>query len=94
MQYILAENSFFIYTKKGAYTKQSNTKLSKKSCNEGKKQSYTKQSGLRSPVGALRARRRFAAITNSKFRILSDPLLVSSQHVMFVEQKTFLGLPN
>ena len=38
--------------------------------------------GLRSPVGALRARRRrFAAITGSKYRIKSYPLLASSQHV-------------
>ena len=37
--------------------------------------------GLRSPVGALRARRRFAAITGSKFHIESYPLLASSQHV-------------
>ena len=36
--------------------------------------------GLRSPGGALRARRRFAAITGSKFRIDSYPLLASSQH--------------
>ena len=46
----------------------------------------------------------FAAITGSKFRIKSYPLLASSQHVgataavtilfiMFVEQKTNLGLP-
>ena len=55
-------------------------------------------------MGALRARRRFAAITGSKFRIKSYPLLASSQHVgataavtilfiMFVQQKTILGLP-
>ena len=36
--------------------------------------------GLRSPVGALCARRRFAAITGSKSRIDSYPLLASSQH--------------
>ena len=68
------------------------------------KKSNTKQSGLRSPVGTLRARRRFAAITGSKFRIKSYPLLASSQHVgatavvtilfiMRVEQRTVLGLP-
>ena len=43
--------------------------------------SNTKQSGFRSPVGALHARRRFAAITGSKFCIKSYPLLASSQHV-------------
>ena len=32
-------------------------------------------------MGALRARRRFSAITGSKFRIESYPLLASSQHV-------------
>ena len=32
-------------------------------------------------MGALRARRRFAAITGSKFRTASYPLLASSQHV-------------
>ena len=37
--------------------------------------------GLRSPVGKLSARRRVAAITGSKFRIESYPLLASSQHV-------------
>ena len=37
--------------------------------------------GLRSPVGALCAHRRFAAITGSKFRIQSYPLLASSQHI-------------
>ena len=71
---------------------------------EEKKQSNTKQSGLRSPVGALHARRRFAAITGSKFRIKSYRLLASLQHVgataavtilfiMLVEQRTILGLP-
>ena len=32
-------------------------------------------------MGALRARRHFAAITGSKFRIKSYPLLACSQHV-------------
>ena len=32
-------------------------------------------------MGALRAHRRFAAITGSKFRLKSYPLLASSQHV-------------
>ena len=41
--------------------------------NGRKKQSNTKQSGLRSPVGALSACRRFAAINGSKFRIKSLP---------------------
>ena len=46
-----------------------------------KKQSHTKQSGLRSPVGALRSRHRLAAITGSKFCIKSYPQLASSQDV-------------
>ena len=37
--------------------------------------------GLRSPVSALCVRRRFAAITRSKFRIESYPLLASSQRI-------------
>ena len=55
-------------------------------------------------MGALRARRRFAVITRSNFRIKSYPLLASSQHVgataavtilliMFIEQWTILGVP-
>ena len=70
---------------KSAYTKQSHTKHpiqnSSKNHEMKEKQSNTKQSGLRSQVGALRARRSFAAITGSKFRIKSYPLLASSQHV-------------
>ena len=69
-----------------------------------KKLSFTKQSSLRSPVGALCARRRFAAITGSNLRIENYPLLASSQHVgataavaifllMFIEQRINLGLP-
>ena len=69
----------------------------------GEKQSATKQSDLRSPEGALRARRHFAATTGPKFRIKSYPLLASSQHagataavtilfIMFVEQRTIFGL--
>ena len=52
-------------------------------------------------VAGGRARRRFAAITGSKFRIKSHPLLTSSQHVgatavvtillfMFIEQNLTL----
>ena len=37
--------------------------------------------GLRSPVSALCARRCFAAITGSKLRIESYPLLASSQRI-------------
>ena len=48
--------------------------------------------GLRSPVGALRARRRFAAITGSKFRIESYPLVGSSQHVGAAAAVTILQL--
>ena len=61
-----------------------------------KKQSNTKQSGLRSPVGAL------AAITGSKFCMKSDPLMAIRNTLarlrrtifcaMFVEQWTILGL--
>ena len=44
--------------------------------------------GLRSPVGALR---RFAAITGSKFRIQSYPLLASSQHIGATAAVTIIG---
>ena len=37
--------------------------------------------GLRAPVGALRARRRFATITGSNFCKKFHPLLASSQHI-------------
>ena len=43
-------------------------------------------------MGALRARRRFAAITGSKFRIESYPLVTSSQHVGAAAAFTFLQL--
>ena len=42
--------------------------------------------------GRLRARRRFAAITGSDFRIESYPLLASSQHVGATEAFTILLL--
>ena len=48
-------------------------------------------SRLRSPVGALRARSRFAAITGSKFCIESYHLLVSSQHVGTIAAVTIIG---
>ena len=47
--------------------------------------------GLRSPVGVLRAPRRFAAINGSKIRIESYPLLASSQHVGATAGVTFIG---
>ena len=47
--------------------------------------------GLRSPVSALCARRRFAAITGSKFRIESYPMLASSQHVGATAAVTIIG---
>ena len=47
--------------------------------------------GLRSPLGALRARRRFAAITGSKFCIESYPLLASSQQVGATAAVTIIG---
>ena len=53
--------------------------------------SYFSVLGFRSPVGALGARRRFAAITGSKFRIESYPLLASSQHVCATAAVTIIG---
>ena len=47
--------------------------------------------GLRWQVGTLHARRRFAAITGSKFRIESYPLLARSQHVGATAAVTFIG---
>ena len=47
--------------------------------------------GLRSPVGALRARHRFAAITGSKFRIEFYPLLARSHHVGATAAVTIVG---
>ena len=47
--------------------------------------------GLRSPVGALRSRRRFAAITGSKFCLESYPLLASSQNVGATAAVTTIG---
>ena len=47
--------------------------------------------GLRSPVGALCAPRRFAAITGSKFCIESYPLVASSQHVGATAAVTTIG---
>ena len=46
---------------------------------------------LRSPVGPLSARSRFAAKTGSKFRIESYPLLASSQHVGATAAVTIFG---
>ena len=43
-------------------------------------------------MGALRAHRRFAAITGSKFRIESYPLVASSQHVGATAAVTILQL--
>ena len=43
-------------------------------------------------MGALRARRRFAAITGSKFRIESYHLVASSQHVGAAAAVTILQL--
>ena len=43
-------------------------------------------------MGALRARRRLAAMTGSKFRIESYPLLESSQHVGAAAAVTILLL--
>ena len=43
-------------------------------------------------MGALRARRRFAAITGSKFHIESYPLVASSQHVGAAAAVTILQL--
>ena len=43
-------------------------------------------------MGALRARRRFVAITGSKFRIESYPLVASSQHVGAAAAVTILQL--
>ena len=48
--------------------------------------------GLTSPVGVLRARRSFAAITGPKFRIESYPLVASSQHVGAAAAFTILQL--
>ena len=66
---------------------EQNTKKSKKSLRSQKnvvmkqKQSNTKQSGLRLPLGALRVRRCLVAITGSEFCYKSYPLLANSQHV-------------
>ena len=57
-----------------------------------KKQSKTKQSSLKAPVGALRARGRFAALTGSKFRVKSYPLLASSEHVGASAAELFCSL--
>ena len=43
-------------------------------------------------MGALRARRRFAAITGSKFLIESYPLMASSHHVGAAAAVTILQL--
>ena len=48
--------------------------------------------GSRSPLGALRVRRRFAAITGPNFCTESYPLLASSQHVGANAAVTFLPL--
>ena len=58
---------------------------------EGKKLELESFLDLRSPVGALRAHRRFVAINDSKLCIESYPLLKSSQHVGATAEVTIIG---